>query len=294
MKKIIKSNRKINHYIKLGGICLLFLIFAIIFFAPVFFNKDKIKLKSASSVKSNSSQIEINNSVIRGINNRDNKFSIFANKINKKNNGETDLIDIKAEFKVSKSNRLLSFISKFAKIDEKKQLFSFLQNVVFKYQDLKILSNKLSVSFKNNKLSSTDKIKFESTKFNFFAENGFKTDKIDFTSINFGGPILLSFAKSYNNGKLECNKMKLYFFRQPKVLNKAVAYGKVKFIADGYNITSKEATLDNIKNILIIKDGILNNIQGKVKIEEFHYDTLRGIGSIKQNANSRSQIILER
>jgi hypothetical protein len=292
IKKIFGSYTKFVFFAKctLATLAALLILYIVLI---VNYGSDLGKIKLLNSKKDSSHPLlEIINSKISGIKFLNYKFEIYSDSIEKNNKEVFILNNLNAKI-LSKTAPEINLKTPIAIYDEKNG-FAHLQNHIdISYDKYHSTMTDILLDLKNNVAHTKEKFVTYSDEMYFESLNGFTMNQIDFSKIDFSGPIKINYKPK--NGKkisnLTSDTMTIFYNVKTKMLEQAYNYGNVKFKNDNFNISSDKAiyianddTLVFEDNLVIINNG--NILYGK----KFIYNIAKEQGQIVADKSNKKRV----
>jgi len=134
-------------------------------------------------------------------------------------------------------------------------------------------------------------VKFEafSELYHFESLKGFKTDKIDFSVIEFFGPIFINFKQKQST--LKSQSMNLFLDKKSKEIDRAIFNENIQFHNAKFDIKSDKATYFANKNQLIFEENLVVTSNGKrLNGSLFIYDINKDIGHIEAGKKTNNKV----
>jgi lipopolysaccharide export system protein LptA len=290
IKKLFGSYSRFVKVVKLSLSSLAFLIALYLVILILFSsNKGKIKLSKSNIQENSKPYLTIINSSIDGIYFGKYKYNIITRETEKDNHGNFILYGIDA--KIISDERRLNITSDSATYSETEQIATIREKVKIFYLNSISLSEEISANFIQDFFSSKVTFSTTSEDYDFEALNGFKSNNIDFTQINFFGPIRLDLKKKKST--LRSDDMKLLVTKKDKKLISSEFRNNVEFKNEKFNIKSDKADYLEDKKQFIFYDNLTINSENKKLVGDiFIYDMKRDLGFVrsKNQQNKRVEI----
>jgi lipopolysaccharide export system protein LptA len=280
-----------SHFVKCTKffLCITAIIIPLYISSIIFFggNEGKIKLLQSNATNTTTPYLKLINGSIDGISFGKYRYKIITNESIKNHSGDYILSNIDALITSKDVN--VNITCNTATYGEENQIGFIKDNVQIKYLDSISFNEEIIFDFPKDYFASHTKIITNSQDYDFEATNGFKSDRIDFSFIEFFGPVRLKFKTQ--QGTLEAQNMNLFFEDSNKNLIRAEFQGNVKFHNEKFHITSDKADYITKNKHFVFYDN-LNITSDKTKLigDIFIYDVQKKTGFVRTKSQNNKRI----
>lgn len=288
IKKLFGDYSRFVKFIKIFLSALAFLIVLYVTFLIIFHNnKGKINLSKSKGSQNLRPYLTIINSAIDGIYFDKYKYNIISSEAEKDSQG--NFILYKLEAKVASKKNKLTVTSDKASYSEGNQRAVIRENIKIYYLDTISFSQEIFANFADDFFSSTIKFTTNSDNYHFEALNGFKANKIDFSQLDFFGPIRLELKKK--NSMLVSDNLTVFVTQKDKNLISSEFRKNVIFKNEKFEIKSDKADyLEDKKQFIFYDNLTIKSHNTQVKGDIFIYDLQKDMGFVRSKTQYPKRI----
>jgi len=288
IKKLFGNYSKFVKFIKLFLIVASLLIASFIVLLIIFgTNNGKISLHNSKTKEQSRPSLVILNSEVDGVYFGKYKYQVLSDEIEKDNDGNFFFHNLNANI-TSKINHLKATADK-ANYTQDEESTLIEENVKLHYQEYVGFSEAIFLNFVKDFCYSQVKFTATSDENDFEALNGFRSDHIDFSKIDFWGPISINMKKK--KSKITAQNMTLHVKKKDKKLLQVQFRDKVIFNNDKFNIKSDKADYLEDKKQFIFYDNLSILSDNKKLIGDiFIYDIEKNFGYVRTKKETKKRV----